>query len=151
MILQKHGSGNNTGSNTMPNDTISFVAKLTEHGVVGFVWILLLAIWGGTASYITKLKNGHIKGSVAELLGEWLISGFAGVMAAFICQAYHLDFYFTAAAAGISGHMGGRGIALIEAFIRKKFHGVSHPIEATQNMEDRAPHRQVMARSNDKH
>ena len=84
---------------------------------VGFVWFLLLAAWGGTASYISRIKKMQTRFSIMELVGEWTISAFAGVVTAFICYEMQFSFYATAALAGIAGHMGGRAIALLENFI----------------------------------
>ena len=81
---------------------------------VGFVWFLLLAVWGGTASYLSRIKKMKTRFSIMELVGEWTISAFAGVVTAFVCYEMQFSFYATAALAGIAGHMGGRAIALLE-------------------------------------
>lgn len=92
---------------------------------VGFVWFFLLAAWGGTASYLSRIKKMKTPFSIMELVGEWTISAFAGVITAFICYEMQFSFYATAALTGIAGHMGGRAIALMEHFVetsyRKRF------------------------------
>ena len=92
---------------------------------VGFVWFLLLAAWGGTASYLSRIKKMKTPFRIMELVGEWTISAFAGVITAFICYEMQFSFYATAALTGIAGHMGGRAIALMEHFVetsyRKRF------------------------------
>lgn len=92
---------------------------------VGFVWFLLLAAWGGTASYLSRIKKTKTRFSIMELVGEWTISAFAGVITAFVCYEMQFSFYATAALTGIAGHMGGRAIALVEHFVetsyRKRF------------------------------
>lgn len=105
-----------------------FVAKLSEMFSatgVGFLWFLLLAAWGGTASYLSRIKKMKTPFSVMELVGEWTISAFAGIVTAFICYEMQFSFYATAALTGIAGHMGGRAIALMEHFVettyRKRF------------------------------
>lgn len=91
----------------------------------GFLWFGLLAVWGGTASYISRIKKSQATFSLMELIGEWTISAFAGVITAYICYELQFSFYLTAALAGIAGHMGGRGIALLEsgvvAFYKKRW------------------------------
>lgn len=84
--------------------------------VVGlsWVWVLCFAVWGGTASYIARVRRMKIPFSFVELVGEWTISGFAGVMTGYFCLAANFPPYLTMAFAGISGHMGGRAISMLE-------------------------------------
>lgn len=88
----------------------------------GFLWLLVLSAWGGTASYLTRLKKSKAPFSFMELVGEWTISAFAGVVTAYACYEMNFSFYATAACAGIAGHMGGRGIALVERGIERLWH-----------------------------
>jgi len=87
---------------------------------VGYAWFVFLAIWGGTASYISKLKKEKGNFSIAELLSEWSISGFSGIVTAYFCQSYGVGFYMTAALVAISGHMGGRTIYIIESIVESR-------------------------------
>lgn len=89
------------------------VAFLGATGL-GFVWFFLIAVWGGTASYLARIRKSQAPFSIMELVGEWTVSAFAGIITAFICYEMQLSFYVTAALAGIAGHMGGRAIALLE-------------------------------------
>ena len=86
---------------------------------VGYAWLFVLAIWGGTASYISRIKKFKVPFSTAELLGEWVISGFAGVVTAYFCHAWGLDYYVTAGLVAIAGHMGGKGIVMMEMYIQR--------------------------------
>lgn len=81
---------------------------------LSWIWVLLLAIWGGTASYIARVRRMKTPFSLVELVGEWTISGFAGVVTGYLCVAANFPPYMTMAFAGISGHMGGRAITLME-------------------------------------
>jgi len=100
----------------MPEQTIKAVVESSA----GYLWFVFMAIWGGTASYVSRLKKTRSAFSIVELVGEWSISGFSGIVTAYICTSLKLDFYITAAAAGIAGHMGGRGIYLIELYFQKR-------------------------------
>lgn len=100
----------------MPEQSI----KIVVENSIGFAWLVIIAIWGGTASYLGRLKKKKGKFSMVELIGEWTISGFAGIITAYFCQEFSLSFFMTAALAGISGHMGGRAIFLIEQIFEKK-------------------------------
>lgn len=77
-------------------------------------WLIVLALWGGTASYLSRIKTKALPFSIVELIGEWCISGFAGVITMYGCQYLGLELPMTAAATGIAGHMGGRAIFLLE-------------------------------------
>lgn len=88
---------------------------------IGFLWFLLLAAWGGTASYLSRIKKMKTPFSVMELVGEWTISAFAGIITAFICYEMQFSFFATAALTGIAGHMGGRAIALFELFVESQW------------------------------
>ncbi|MFV1943498.1 phage holin family protein [Pseudomonas luteola] len=101
---------------------------------VGYLWFVLLAIWGGTASYVTRIRKNQSPFSFVELIGEWSISGFAGVITAYLCNVAGFSYFATAALAGIAGHMGGRGIALIEHLITdqlKRRYGVKTSDDST--------------------
>lgn len=87
---------------------------------IGWMWFLLIAAWGGTANYISRLKRQGAPFSLMELIGEWTVSAFAGVITAYVCMEMNFSFYATAALVGVAGHMGGRGIALMELFIENE-------------------------------
>jgi len=95
-------------------ETSSQISKILAESGFGYLWLVVLAVWGGTANYISRLKKSKAAFSVIELVGEWTISGFAGVVTALCCYSMGWDWYLTAAATGIAGHMGGRAIGLAE-------------------------------------
>lgn len=98
------------------------LAKLVEVGL-GWVWFVILAIWGGTANYISRVRKEGMKFSTVELIGEWSISGFAGVITALLCMEMQLSMFTTYALVGISGHAGGRAIFVLESLYSSKFGG----------------------------
>lgn len=101
----------------MPQDTLSFVQRLQEYGLLGYAWLLLISFWAGTAKYLTTL-NGK-KPMFWGWFAETTISGFVGVISAMICQYYEVDFMLTAAITGISAHNGTRSLYLIGQLIKK--------------------------------
>ncbi len=103
----------------MPEREVLTVIDHFEHGL-GYLWFVFMAIWGGTASYITRVKKQSLPFSVVELFGEWTISGFSGLVTAYFCSMQGMGFYATAALSGIAGHMGGRFIFIVESYIRRK-------------------------------
>lgn len=101
-------------------DEPSFLKWLDELFTItgfGFFWFGLLAVWGGTANYLSRIKDSDTAFSIMELVGEWTISAFAGIITAYVCYEMEFSFYMTAAMSGIAGHMGGRGISLVEDWI----------------------------------
>lgn len=89
--------------------------------VVGYFWFLVLAIWGGTVNYIRRVKRNEAKFSVYELVGEWAISAFAGIITALICQEMEIRPLMTYALVAVAGHLGGRSIDTFETLFTKKF------------------------------
>lgn len=107
----------------MPNEKITLLQRLAadDASVWGYLWFVLLAVWGGTANYISRAKreNGHVF-SAAELMGEWTISGFSGLLTAYLCAEAGFSYYITAVACAIAGHMGGRAICIIEDLFKSR-------------------------------
>lgn len=102
------------------NEHGDFLSKLIEGGL-GYVWFLVLAIWGGTVNYLSRIKQGKVEVfSFAELVGEWAISGFAGLLTAYICTEMNLSWHMTAVMTGIAGHMGGRAIFIFESYFKSR-------------------------------
>jgi len=85
-----------------------------------YAWFVMLAMWGGTANYISRQLRQNLPFSVVELIGEWSISGFSGLLTAYLCTHLELTFAMTAVATGIAGHMGGRSIFIIEQIVLRK-------------------------------
>lgn len=102
----------------------SSIFKALLDGGFGYAWFALIALWGGTVSYISRVRRKNIPFSFMELIGEWTISAFAGIMTALLCQEMGFSLMLTSALAGISGHMGGRATYIIEQMFCRKL-GVS--------------------------
>lgn len=84
-------------------------------GQLSLIWFVLIAILGGTVNYISRIKRKEVQGfSIAELIGEWLISGFAALLTAYLCIEAQLSWHMTAFLCGISGHLGARAIYVFE-------------------------------------
>lgn len=95
--------------------------ELIENGL-GYIWLMVLALWGGTVNYLSRLKQGKVHVfSFVELVGEWTISGFAGILTTFICLELQFSWYWTAFLTAISGHLGGRAIFMFEKYFQNTF------------------------------
>lgn len=93
------------------------LALVTTYG-----WVLALALMGGLASWARKVREGHARAfNVAELIGELLISGFAGLVTFMLCRWANVNEWLSAAFIGIAGHMGSRAIFLSEQLLERWF------------------------------
>ena len=86
----------------------------------GHIWLILLALWGGTASYLSRIQQRKLPFSLVELAGEWCISGFSGVLTAYICAEAGLSWHMIAFFTGIAGHLGGRGLFMLEQYAKRR-------------------------------
>jgi hypothetical protein len=86
-----------------------------------YIGFLLIALLGGTAKYIQELRSAKTKKfKIVELLGEWLTSGFTALLMSYPCIHYGMSWEMTAFVCGISGHMGGRLVFILEVLFIKK-------------------------------
>jgi hypothetical protein len=88
--------------------------SLTEYGVV-----LGTALLGGAANWYIKAKKDPKGFSIAALIGELCVSAFAGVIAFWLCESFGVQPLLTAAAVGMAGHAGARGLDWLESTMRK--------------------------------
>jgi len=94
----------------------------TSYSIATYAWVVTLASWGGIANYARKLRDGIItRFSITELIGELVISGFTGLMTFYLCVAGEVQEPVSAVLVGISGHMGSRGIYLIENILKRRY------------------------------
>ena len=109
----------------MPMDNLSFLQRLAEYGIFGYLWLLVISIWGGTVRYISDIKRGN-KPSFISWLYEACVSGFVGIITAMTCQYYQLDFLLTSAITGIAAHNGTRTLYVLAEIIKKNM--TSHAV-----------------------
>ena len=103
----------------MPEKTPFFT---TIADLLTYAWVFGLAMLGGAASFVRRVRSGESKYSnIVELIGELVVSAFAGLVTFFLCQSAAFDEMLTAAFIAISGHMGTRIIFIFEAYLVKKF------------------------------
>lgn len=92
----------------------------TSYSWITYAWVLVVSALGGIANYIRKVKAGR-EFSIMEVVGDIVISAFAGVLTFWICELGGMPPLATAAFVGIAGHMGSRAIALLEDRIKRRF------------------------------
>jgi hypothetical protein len=90
--------------------------------VATHLFMIALAAWGGLTSYLSRVRSGKREPfSAAELIGEMATSGFAGLLSFWACEGSGVAPLYTAVIVGISGHMGGRALFLLEDIIKRRF------------------------------
>lgn len=86
--------------------------------LISYLWVFALAIFGGTVSYLRKLKNGR-KWKITDFLIEIVTAAFAGLITFFLCNWMGIDNVGTAALTGISGHFSSRSLTLFGKLLDK--------------------------------
>ena len=84
--------------------------------------VILVALLGGAVAFYRKVKEGAARAfNFTEFIGEMLTSALAGVLFYWFCQYAEMNPWLTAAIVGIAGHMGSRGMFLLEKWVESKF------------------------------
>lgn len=95
---------------------------ITIADLLTYAWVFGLAMLGGAASFVRRVRNGEAKYyNIIALIGELVVSAFAGLVTFFLCRSAGFDEMLTAAFIAISGHMGTRLIFMFEAYLVKRF------------------------------
>jgi len=99
----------------------------TTYSCLTYTWVLVLSAWGGIVNFLRKRKSGVARPfNIAELVGEVVTSAFSGVVTFYLCESSTITPLVTAAPVGISGHIGGRAIFVVESAVESKF-GMRRP------------------------
>lgn len=84
--------------------------SLREYGV-----ILGIALLGGLVRWYLAIKKGETTVyNLSALIGELAVSAFVGLLTFWICESLNVNPLLTAAAVGMSGHMGAKGLVWME-------------------------------------
>jgi hypothetical protein len=106
---------------------LDFDAMLSWAIVIG------LSIWAGVVSFMRKLNEGQSRPfNIRELIGEVTVSGFTGVLTAYLCAAVGVHGPMQFALAGIAAHMGSRWLFKLEAVLNRKFDLPADPAPAKE-------------------
>lgn len=93
-----------------------------DYSLKQYALFLGAALLGGFVSWYSKVRSGAIPAlSINHLVGELCTSAFAGLMCFWICEWSGFPPLLTAALTGVMGHMGTRGISVLEEWASRKF------------------------------
>ena len=107
-----------------------------SYSVLTYAWVVCLSGWGGIVNFIRKLHAGNARPfNVTELVGEIIISAFAGLITFWLCEASDINPFVGAALIGVSGHMGSRAIFAVENL----FHSRLGTVPAAEPDRDNKP------------
>ncbi len=89
-----------------------------------YALLLSIALLGGMVSFYNRVRSGAVSAwNVMHLTGELATSGFAGLLAFWLCAYANVPQLVTAALVGVAGHMGTRAIAGFEEWAARRFGG----------------------------
>lgn len=87
-----------------------------------YAWVVALSVMGGAVNFIRKLQTGHTRVfNLVEFIGELATAGFTGVITFYLFTEAGFSPLTTAAAVGVSGHMGSRALLLLEGWLTRQF------------------------------
>jgi hypothetical protein len=93
-----------------------------DYSLKQYALFLGIALLGGCVSWYSKVRAGTIPAtSINHLVGELCTSAFAGLVCFWICEWSGFPQLLTAALTGIMGHMGTRGVTMLEDWATRKF------------------------------
>lgn len=79
-----------------------------------------VAMLGGFVAFYRKWRDGSARPfNLTELIGELVVSGACGLFAFWAFRGLGVNDYLTASGVGIAGHMGSRGLFLLENVFKR--------------------------------
>lgn len=98
----------------------------TAYPLITYVWVILMAAWGGLVSFVRKRREGVVRAfNVTELIGELFTSAFVGIVTFLLCEWSGVPPLLTAAFVGITGHMGSRALFMFEHWAEARFRAIA--------------------------
>jgi hypothetical protein len=92
-----------------------------DYSLKQYAMFLGAAVLGGFVSWYSKVRSGVLPAtSINHLVGELCTSAFAGLLCFWICEWSGFPQLLTAALTGVMGHMGTRGVTMLEDWATQK-------------------------------
>lgn len=91
-----------------------------DQPIRNWLFILIMSLLGGAVSWYLKVKRGEIAPTnIFALVGEFMVSALAGLLAFLICDYFGMPIGITGAAAGFAGHAGAKALAIGEVWLQR--------------------------------
>lgn len=113
---------NSKSVNMMPEKTP------LDYPMAQYILVVILGSIGGIVSILQDFLEqvGKCwKCAIARAVVSVVTSGFCGVLAFWLCESTGVKPLVTAFVIGISGHMGGRALNILEKIVVEKMHSMS--------------------------
>lgn len=86
-----------------------------------WLWVLGVSILGGFASFLRKMRHGHVRAwNITELLGEMTAAALTGIITANLCAWMAYPDPLKYALVGITSHMGSKFLFMLERLAASK-------------------------------
>lgn len=85
------------------------------------LWMIVLALWGGTVSYLASIKKEGTKFQVLEYIARMVTSGFSGLLFGYVGLTIGDGVFLAFLLAGMGGHAGAAALLLLEKWLSSKY------------------------------
>lgn len=96
-----------------PNELLGLIYTMLKDNVA-IIWVFAISIFGGTASYLGKIRQNKEEWKFINLAMDIIISCFVGLITYYLCLYQEIHGAMQGAIVGISAHMGTRAIVILE-------------------------------------
>ena len=91
-----------------------------DYPIKYWLFPLLMALLGGLASWYNKVKKRELSATnLFSLMGEFVVSALAGLMAFLVCDWLNMPIGITGAISGLAGHAGTKALSLGEVVLQR--------------------------------
>ena len=91
-----------------------------DYPIRTWMFVLLMALLGGLASWVGKVRKGEVAAhNLFALIGEFVVAALAGLIAFLLCDYLDAPLGITGALSGLAGHAGAQALALFEAAVQR--------------------------------
>ncbi|CAG9412196.1 phage holin family protein [Providencia alcalifaciens] len=88
-----------------------FDKEPNSFGLVQWLLMLFISMWGGAVRYIIDVKTNNVAWSWFAAFMQMTVSGFTGLLGGLLCIENNQSIYITLFATGVCGAMGSMALA----------------------------------------
>lgn len=91
----------------------------TGYGWMTYLWVCLIAAWGGLVRFLNSMRERKESFSAAmvTLMTGLITSVFVGVLTFYACEIANFDKLWTAICVAVTGHLGAQAMQIFEKAI----------------------------------